>query len=870
MKKILLNKNWQYAESELQNPLLVNLINDWKQTNLPHDYSLEKPRDPNSPTVRHEGAMQGAGLYYKKEFVVEKEAIGKKVHLEFEGVAGITTVWVNGKYICKHINPYTSFVVDVTDYIHAGDNSIMVHTDSRMKPNSRWYVGTGIYRNVWVHLSEQVSVVPNSFKVVTKELNEDKATLEVICSISGVAKNVQFVVKDKENNVVAEVQGDVEGTVAKAKINVEGITPWGLETPELYNIEAIVKAENTEDITSVRTGIRTIEINSTEGFKLNGEVLNLKGGCIHHDLGILGAATHKAAEKRRVKILKENGFMALRLAHNPFGPTIFEACDELGMLVIEEAFDEWVLGRTSFCSHITFENTWEEDLDSMINRDYNHPSIIMWSTGNEVEERDGSADGFAWSRRLAEKVKSLDSTRPVTASACALFSEYGNRPADGTTGNQALNMAFDNFESGVDLWGDGTEKYFEPLDAAGYNYKVVRYEHDRVKFPNRVIYGSETYPRAALESWQGVENNPNVIGDFVWTAWEYIGEVGTGRWEVSDNRIPADPEWPWLLAYCGDFDVLGFKRPQSYYRDVVWHRVTEPKIFCLPPDLVGKNITRLSWTWDPVQRNYTFPGFEGQDVEVNIYADAEEVELIQNGVSMGKKPCTVNEKYIAVFKVPYLAGKLEVISYNNGEKVGYDSLTTAKGTTQLVLEAENPTILSDGQDLCFVSIKAKDADGVDVYNDNTIAKVKVLGSGELLSIASANPKPDSLLPYKSDEIEMHNGQLMAVIRSEEGSKGCMLEVTLENGITATLPIGFAEVNKEEDTLIKDADLSPLDLPLGELLDNDKTLKVLKEFMSELIENPMLNMMRGMSLKKLAAMGGQSTPEGLKEALIREL
>lgn len=267
------------------------------------------------------------------------------------------------------------------------------------------------------------------------------------------------------------------------------------------------------------------------------------------------------------------------------------------MLVIEEAFDEWVLGRTDFGLHITFEDRWEKDLKDMILRDCNHHCIVLWSTGNEMEERDGSANGYAWSRRLAEKVRSLDRTRTVTASACSLFVEYIQRPSDkGTSGNQTLNMAYDAFAEGRDLWGPATAEYSDPLDAAGYNYKVARYECDGEKFPERVIYGSESYPRAALESWQAAERNPHVIGDI---------------------------------------NLLGQKRPQSYYRDFVWKQGRGPKMFCLPPELVGKNIARLSWGWLPVRKSYTFAGQEGRPVEVHICADVGEVELLCNGVSQG-------------------------------------------------------------------------------------------------------------------------------------------------------------------------------------------------------------------------------------------
>lgn len=696
MKKYSLNHDWQFTEGELRNPLMMNLLGGWRKCSLPHDCQILKPRDPRSAAADNEGWTQGAAVFYKKEFVVEPETAGKRCWLEFEGIAGVCEVWVNGIYLAKHRNPYTGLIAEVTKLVHPGENVVQVHVDSRMKPNSRWYVGTGLYRRVWLHL----------------------------------------------------------------------------------------------------------------------------------------------AELRRVRILQENGFNALRGAHNPFGPAFYEACDELGMLVIEEAFDEWVLGRTDFGLHITFEESWERDLEDMIRRDYNHPSIVMWSTGNEVEERDGSADGYAWSRRLADK---------------------------GVTGNQALNMAYDAFAEGRDLWGPATAEYFAPLDVAGYNYKTARYEYDHEKFPDRVICGSESYPRAALQSWQATQRNAHVIGDFVWTAWEYIGEVGGGRWEVTDEERPGDAKYPWLLAYQGDIDLLGNKRPQSYYRDFVWKRGNSPKLFCLPPELVGKHIARLSWGWLPVRRSYTFPGWEGQNVEIHVYAGADEVELLQNGVSMGRLPCTEAQEYTAVFTVPYVPGRLEAVAYTGGVETGRDKLQTAGETAALAMTADRPAIAGDGDELAFVTIRALDTDGVHVFDEAGEVTVKVTG-GELLALGAADPKPDRTLLFAGESCPMFEGTAMAVIRGERGAKGCMVEASL-GGITARLPIGFT-AGEEFAGPVHDVKPGPLDLPLGELVEDPATLAVLKTYLGNMVDSPMVGAMKGMSLKKIFAMGGQSAPEGLEDGLAR--
>lgn len=858
MEKYLLNQNWEYVESGLQNPLLVGMLQGWKKTNLPHDYAIEKGRNRNSVAGLDEGFFEGAGLYYKKTFSVKEAAAGKRIWLEFEGVFGITEVWVNKKFAAKHTNPYTSFTIEITQLVHPGENEITLHCDSRMKPNSRWYVGTGLCRDVWLHIGEKVAVKPHGLRCVTKRLENNCAVLAVSADLTAPADGILYELADGDGNVIASSIG--------GELVAENITPWSVEKPCLYTLRATVTANGVPDVTEEAIGIRTVYVDSKHGFLLNGQPMKLKGGCIHHDLGLLGAADHLAAERRRIRILKESGFNAVRLAHNPFGPAIFRACDELGMLCIEEAFDEWVLGRTSFGLHITFEDRWERDLEDMILRDFNHPSIIMWSTGNEVEERDGSADGFAWAKKLADKVKALDSSRPVSASACALFSEYGARPADGTTGNQALNMAYDGFAEGRDIWGPGTEKYFEPLDVAGYNYKSVRYAYDKEKYPERVVYGSESYPRDAYQTWRNTVENSNVIGDFVWTAWDYLGEVGIGRWEISDAPRPGNPAWPWMTAGCSDIDLIGQKRPQSYYRDIVWGSNTGPHLFCLPPELTGKNIARLSWGWLPVEKNYTYPGQDGAAFEAHIYADADEIELLQNGVSIGKQPC---EKYEAVFPASYIPGELTAVAYRDGQEIGRDAIVTSGPAVKLELKTDRPSIASDGKDLCFVTIQAVDANGNPVCTASDEITVNVQGAA-LLALGNADTKPDRIHPFTESTCPLYHGMALAVVRSAPGGRGCLLNAAL-NGESTTLPLGFTGAEEAISEYFEEPTQGgALDLPLGDLMANEKALTVLRSILGPMLDNPMIASMKGMSLRKLLSMGSQSLPGAVVDALNRAI
>lgn len=871
MEKYELDRNWEYVESDLLNPLMVNMLSNWKKTDLPHDYAMEKERSKEAPGGLDEGFTQGAGLYYKKSFILEKAAEGKRIWLEFDGISGYTEIWVNQKFTAKHINPYTSFYVEITDLLVPGENTILLHTDSRMKPCSRWYVGAGMYRTARLYLAERTTVVPHGMKVVTKELNCNCAELEFkICTVGEDAEHeLKLWIEDKNGKVIAETTKEfaISNGNGSIQVNLQAsdITPWSLETPALYTAKIAVDGGS---VYTENFGIRTVQVDAKNGFRLNGKAMKLKGGCIHHDMGILGVADYEAAEYRRIRILKENGYNAVRLAHNPFGPAIFKACDELGMLAIEEAFDEWVLGRTSFGSHIFFEDCWERDLESMLQRDFNHPSIIMWSTGNEVEERDGSADGYAWSRRLADKVRELDASRPVSATACSLFVEYTQqRPEEeeATTGNQALNMAYDNFASGVDLWGDATADYFAPLDVAGYNYKTMRYEHDGKKFPDRVIYGSESYPRAAFDSWQAVLRNNHVIGDFVWTAWDYIGEVGVGRWEVSEQERPDSPKWPWMLANCSDLDLIGEKRPQSYYRDAVWGNNHEPHLFTLSPALTGKHLARLSWAWLPVAADYTFPGMEGETMEAHIYANADEVELLLNGESLGKKACGYDSQYEAVFTFSYCPGTLEAVAYQDGKECGRDFLCTAGETVQLQLTADRERIKGDGRDLCFITICAEDADGNPVYRENRRIKVTVEG-GTLVALGTAEPKPERLIPYGEATVQMFEGKALAVIKSSSENKECRVDVTLEGQFGNQIVIPFTKVGEPTVDWVSEPKRSALELPLEELLEKEQAKDILNRLVPGILENPMLVHMKSMTLKKMASMGGVVYDASLVEEL----
>lgn len=869
MKKIKLCSNWEYYESDMILPTQKAFQRKGIKVSLPHDYGLMKDRKVDNPTERNEGFTQGTALYYKKKFLINPGAEDKSFILEFEGITGIAHVWVNNKLVAKHVNGYTSFYSDITKEILVGEeNQILVFVENRHKPNSRWYTGTGIYRHVWLHIGEKIHIIPWMLHAETKKVDGDKASMSIrstVSNLSGKAEKstVRYEILDIEQNIVYSHSEECEFKCGDNQISHEALLSpfiyWNLNNPYLYTIRIGVGRNNQDlDFMEASTGIRTIRFDSKDGFLLNGESIKLKGGCIHHDHGILGAASHDDAEFRKIKLLKESGFNAVRLAHNPYSPAFLDICDKLGMLVIAEAFDAWVLGKKSFDYNIFFEKYWEEDITSMINRDFNHPSIIMWSTGNEVEERDGSADGYEWSRKLAGKVKSLDSGRAVTASVCSILAENESAQVVGND-NLQLNMLESRVDPNDDIWGEATEQFLEPLDTAGYNYKVGRYDYDRKRFPERVIYGSETFPSTLFENWDATLKNPNVIGDFVWTAIDYLGEAGVG---YMINANASDSDGLPLTAFTGDIDICGNKRPQSYYRDAVWGNSNNPYIAVLPPSLYLEKISYTKWGWRPVEHNYTFNGQEGLKTSVEIYSNADEVELFVNNVSQGKKAAGYKAEFKAEFEIVYQPGIIEAVAYKDGIEIGRDSLETTEEAIGLILEADKNVIKANGEDLCYVMITAVDAKGREVFDEKRKVIVSVAGWGELIAFGSANPMPEQL--YNNSENYLFQGKALAVIKSTTDTGKCTLNVSLEGCDMQSITINCLESHIDESefvqtSMVEEEQTSYWDEPLEALLANEKTKPIIEKHFVDIKDNPMFSEAKSMSLNQLKQYIGELIP-----------
>ncbi|GHO64115.1 beta-galactosidase [Ktedonobacter sp. SOSP1-52] len=617
MIRILFNDGWEYAEG---GTVFGMLLTPTQPVTLPHDASIERPRKADHPS-RAGGAYAWNGvLTYRKRFLTPPDWQGQCIQLEFEGVMGYTEVTLNGHLLVLHPYGYTSFLVDLTPYLHdATENELLVTVNNSAQPNSRWYTGTGIYRHVWLLQGGALHIPAWGVFVTTPQVDSTRSIVAVETAITNTTgASAMAVLRSTITDPVGEIvaQGEIavatranDMATAHQQLAITDAQLWSVETPHLYSLSSEVVLDGTViDRATTTFGIRSLTVDPIDGFRLNGVPLKLKGGCVHHDHGPLGAASYDHAEERKVALMKAAGFNALRSAHNPPAPALLDACDRLGMLVIDESFDMWRIGKTTNDYHLYFEQWWQRDTEAMVQRDRNHPSVIMWSIGNEIGESTRESDSAAWSQRQSDFVRMLDPTRPVLQALPILFAEIMMQATtQGPEQAYALIVNPPAPTSDTDRWGPLTEAFAAPLDVVGYNYMPHRYDYDQQRFPSRVICGTESFPHQAFAVWEATVRSPHVIGDFVWVAVDYLGESGIGQVAIDQSLTGLEAPYPYHLANCGDFDICGVKRPQSYYRDILWGVRTVPYIAVLAPQHVGKTIQFGPWGWEPVIVSWSFP-----------------------------------------------------------------------------------------------------------------------------------------------------------------------------------------------------------------------------------------------------------------------
>ncbi len=701
--------------------------------------------------------MSGSGGYfpagigwYRRTLTVPASWSGKRISVEFEGVYMSASVYINGRDLGMHPYGYTSFFHDLTEHLKPGENVLAVRVDQSKQRNSRWYSGSGIYRHVWINVTDPVHIAPwgvflttpeagdrAKVSVKTRVVNESgdraKVTLRTLVYAPGGA-----VAGDATS--LAEVN-PMDSVELEQEVAVDHPTLWSPESPSLYRaVTRVIRDGNAVDEMATPFGIRTVAWSAENGFLLNGKPVKMAGGCVHHDNGPLGAAAFDRAEERRVQLLKDAGFNAVRCSHNPPSPAFLEACDRLGMLVMDEAFDCWSRGKNMYDYSVAFKDWWQRDLDSMILRDRNHPSVVMWSAGNEIPER-GEPLGAQEAQMLADYVRSLDRTRPVTS---------------------ALNF--------VPKWTD-TDAFYAALDIGGYNYNLSNHTADHQRVPSRIMVCTESFPRATFDDWTMVADFPYIVGSFVWTAIDYLGESGLGRWSLRDandtNREGYGAPYPWHGAVCGDMDMCGERRAISHYRNIVGDRGENLYLGVRQPVPEGKRMSVTMWGVWPVYSSWTWPGMEAKPLDVEIYSRGELVRLYLDGKLIGEKPTTRSEKFTANFSVPYAPGVLRAVALQGGRQIAESVLRTVGEPARLRLTTDRSSIRADGQDLSFVTVEALDAAGHPHPNAEHEIAFHLEGPGSVAAVGNGDMTGEE--PYYATQRKLFQGRALAVVRTSRSA-----------------------------------------------------------------------------------------------------
>lgn len=765
MEKTGFNKGWIcYPTADEEKAVPVT---------LPHDAMLWDERIPQCPGGTNTGWYNAKDYTYEKTFQITDRKKGSRIIFEFEGAYKDAAVYINGKKAAEHEYGYTGFYVDATELLLVDqENRIRVDVKNSDQPNSRWYTGTGLYRPVWMYVLPEKHILLDGIKVTTLDYRKGRVQIRVQTEGEGKLK-IQIL---NGATVVAEAE-DICTGMYTGTLDIPDRKLWSEDSPKLYTCRVIFE----EDVQEVRFGIRMIECTPEKGFCINGERVILRGACIHHDNGILGACAYPFAERRKIKILKENGYNAVRSAHNPCSKALLDACDELGMMVMDEYADMWYIHKTKYDYASSIMENYRQDLETIIKKDYNHPSVIMYSTGNEVSET-AQKKGIRFCKTLTGILHELDGTRPVTCGVNIFFNflssmgfgVYSDKKADQAAENakkkKAVGSEFFNTIAGV--FGAGfmktgatlypcdlkTRDAFANMDVAGYNYGIKRYRHDLKKYPSRLILGSETFCSDASIFWKMAKKEPRLIGDFVWAGMDYLGEVGIGAWEYKDYAPDFDHGCGWVSAGAGRIDLTGKPLPEMSYTKVAFEQ-EKIGIGVVPVNHTKDRHSSSAWKMSNAVESWSWNGCDGVDAAVEVYARGAFAELFINGKKVGKKH--LNSSCRVTFYTKYQRGKLKAVAYDKqGQVIARKEIHTAGQETILSMIPEQKTINREN-DLCYVRLKYTDRNGIVKPLVKGEIRLKVEG-GDLLGFGSACPYYEK--SYLTDRADTYFGEALAVIR----------------------------------------------------------------------------------------------------------
>ena len=762
------NEGWRFHLGDLPGAESAD-FNDrgWRVVDLPHDWTIEQPRDPHVEDGASVAYFPGGTGWYRKEFVVPAAEAGRAVDVIFDGVQQDSEVWINGHDLGLQPHGYIGFVHTLTPWLRPpGERTVIAVRAINPGNNSRWYPGSGIYREVQLRYREPVDVATWGLQFDTLELHDGRARIQLRTQLRNDTDAPARVSLLLHLRSPAGATHDVDlGSMALAAHSTERASQsfvvdaaelWSPDSPQLYTAELELQRDGRRaGGTTELFGVRHISVSATKGFLLNGQPLKLRGGCLHHDNGLIGAAAFPAAEWRRVAVMKRNGFNAIRTSHNPPSTAFLDACDQLGVMVIDEFTDCWELPKRPNGYSRYFDEHWDKDLRAMLHRDYNHPSVVMWSIGNEIPER-ALPSGIGIGTRLAATVHAVDPFRPVTNAFCSFWD------------NPSLAADWEVTAPGLAV-----------LDVAGYNYLSMRFKEDHARHPERVFVSTESFPLRMFEDWRTVEKNPFVIGDFVWTGMDYLGESGIGRSEYTDPKAPEISflgAWPYYVSGCGDIDIIGNKNPQSWFRDVIWNRSPVELLVHAPvPD--GKKESVTQWGWPDERPTWTWPGAEGKTLAVRVVSRAPRVRLELNGRIIGEKSIDATAGVVATFDVPYAPGELKATAMSaDGAVLGRRTLVSAGAPAAIAATPEFEHVRAARSQLIYVPIELHDAAGRLADATDAPLSAETRGPVELLAFGSADPAtPDS---STDRDTRTYRGRALLVLRST-GAPGSV-HVTLRS------------------------------------------------------------------------------------------
>ena len=770
----------------------TSLLTDWtcrhlgdtapgKPVTLPHDAMLAEPRTALSAGGTNTGWYEGYDYEYRRTLTVPENALADTHILEFEGVYHNAEVWLNGQKAAFRPYGYTNFYVDCAPYLHAGENELRVIARNADQPNSRWYSGAGIYRPVQLWKARGAHITLNGVKIRTLSLQPAIVEVRVKTTAPGT---VRLTVDD-----LPAMQQESDGE-AVFTLTLDNARLWTPETPNLYTC----RVSFADDEVTETFGVRKVEW-GTDGFLLNGKRYIIQGACIHHDNGLLGAVCDPDAVARKVRLLKENGYNAIRSAHNPCSKALLTECDRQGMLVMDEYIDHWYIHKTEHDYVDYFNDWWRQDLTDMVEKDYNHPCVVLYSTGNEVSET-AQKRGIALTKEMTDFLHRLDNSRPVTCGVNIFFNflssigfgvysdekakkeaeraEKAKQRGEKAARKKAVGSQFFNnlagllgdefMKRGATLHGCDvkTRDAFANMDIAGYNYGIYRYKHDLKKYPQRLILGSETFCNDAYKFRELAKQEPRLVGDFVWAGMDYLGEVMVGSWEYADYAETFDGGLGWVSAGSGRIDLTGKPLGEALYTRVALEADNGPYIAVCPVNHTGDRHSPSAWKMTNAMPSWSWTGCEGRKASVEVYARAARVELVLNGHTVGSK--TLKNDCLARFSIPYESGTLEAVSYDAADhEIGRCKLQSAGGTTRLTLDAEEPTV-KPGH-LCYIRLRYTDENGISKPLVRGSIQVQVRG-GTLVGLGSACPFNKH--SYLDSETDTYYGEALAIVRMGDG------------------------------------------------------------------------------------------------------